>query len=101
MDFKLYDLIWYWEILEAIDNPCIGRWLGVSHQVRSALCYWILTDKGTVLFHTEFHYETIDEAKEPKIPDKVKDYKGTRYGNLRDPKYIYTEYDFEGFIMYD
>ena len=30
-EFELYDLIWYWDNPEAIDNSCIGRWLGVSH----------------------------------------------------------------------
>ena len=43
----------------------------------------------------------IDETKDPNIVNKVKDYTDTPYGNLSDPKYIYTEYEFEGFIMYD
>ena len=44
---------------------------------------------------------TIDETKDPNIANKVKDYTNTPDGNLSDPKYIYTESDFEGFIIYD
>ena len=32
--FELYYFIWYWDNPEATDNPCIGRWLGVSHRFR-------------------------------------------------------------------
>ena len=39
IDFELYDLIWYWDNLDSIGNPCIGRWLGVYHRVGSALWY--------------------------------------------------------------
>ena len=41
----------------------------------------------------------IDETKEPNIEDKVKDYTYTMYGNLSDSNYIFTESDFEGFIV--
>ena len=37
----------------------------------------------------------IDKTKDPNILDKVNDYKDTLYGNLSDPKYIYTESEFE------
>ena len=38
-DLEFYYIIWYWDNPDAIDNLCIGKWLGVSHQVRSTLCY--------------------------------------------------------------
>ena len=100
-DFELYDLIWYWDKPQAIYNPCIGRWLGVYHRVRSELCYWILIDKGTVLYCMKVQHMTIDEAKDSNISEKVKEYKDTLDGNLRNPKYIYTESDFDGFIMHE
>ena len=37
--FELYDLVWYWDKPEAIYNPFIGKWLGISQQVRSELCH--------------------------------------------------------------
>ena len=91
---ELYDLIWYQDNREEIYNPCIGRWLGVYHQVRSALCYCILTDKGTVLSHTTVQHVTIYDIKDPNIAENFKDYTDTMYGNLSYLKYIYTECDF-------
>ena len=44
---------------------------------------------------------TIDKTKDPNIPEHFKDYTDTLDGNFSDPKYIYTESDFEGFIMDD
>ena len=73
MDFKFYDLIWYWDNQEAIDNPCIGIWLGVYHQFGWVLCYWILTDKYTILYRMTVQLVTIDDTKDPKISDKIKD----------------------------
>ena len=29
-----------------------GRWLGVSHRVGSALCYWVLAQNGYILSRT-------------------------------------------------
>mmetsp|Transcript_15996 Transcript_15996/g.23839 ORF Transcript_15996/g.23839 Transcript_15996/m.23839 type:complete len:1130 (+) Transcript_15996:7540-10929(+) len=100
-DFEFYDLIWYWDNPDAIDNPCIGRWLGVSHRVGSALCYWILTDKGTVLSRTTVQHVTTDEMKDASIADKISMYRNNLDGSLSDPQYISTESDFEGFIMDD
>ena len=40
----------------------IGIWLGVSHRVGRALCYWILTAKGRVISSTTFQNVTKDEA---------------------------------------
>ena len=48
--------------------------------------YWILTDKGTVLYLTEVQHAKIDETKDPIISEKVKDYTDTLYGNLSDTK---------------
>ena len=39
IDFEFYDLCWYWDHPNNWDNPKIGRWLGVSHHVGSAMCY--------------------------------------------------------------
>ena len=56
IEFEFYDLVRYWDNRDDASNDSVGRWLGVSHHVGSALCYWILTknrdiqDNGTT-FH--------------------------------------------------
>ena len=52
LDFEFYDLVWLWDDRENENKPSIGCWLGVSHHVGSALCYYILTDKGEVISRT-------------------------------------------------
>ena len=38
-EFEFYDLVWFWNNQSDDTNPMLGRWLGVSHRVGSALCY--------------------------------------------------------------
>jgi len=33
VDFSFYDWVWYWHSPNSEDNPRLGRWIGVSHQV--------------------------------------------------------------------
>ena len=42
---------------------------------------------------------TIDETKDYNSAEKLEDYKDKLDENVSDQKYIYTESDFEGFIM--
>ena len=52
MEFELYDLVWFWNNQSDDTKPMLGRWIGVSHRVGSALCYCICSDKGKVLSWT-------------------------------------------------
>ena len=100
-DFEFYDLVWYWDSPEAVDNPCIGRWLGVSHRIGSALCYWVLTSKGTVLSRTTVQHVTTDETRDINIAAKISGHKESLDKQLSDPQYISNNEDFKGFIMDD
>ena len=44
LDYKWYDVIWYYDQLEPFPNERrkLARWLGVSHHVGQGLCYAIL-----------------------------------------------------------
>jgi hypothetical protein len=47
IDVSFYDLLWYWGTPHADKNPKkLGWQVGVSHQVDSALCYWIVNSKA-------------------------------------------------------
>jgi len=54
-EFEFHYLVSYWDNRDSEAKENIGRWLGVSHHVGSALCYYILTEKATVLSRTTFH----------------------------------------------
>ena len=43
--FKFYNLCWYWDTQNNNTESRIGRWLGDSNRVGSALCYWFLSEK--------------------------------------------------------
>jgi hypothetical protein len=43
------------------DNKHLGRWIGVSHQVGQAMCFWILTETGRVLSHSSVQALSPDE----------------------------------------
>ena len=61
-DFGYYKMFQYWDKQESEENPRISRWLGMSHRVCSALCYWVLTYKGKVIARTTVQHVTNGEA---------------------------------------
>ena len=48
LDFGFYDWCWYHENA-GLGELKLGRWLGVSHRIGSAMSYWILTDKCEIM----------------------------------------------------
>jgi len=62
--FQWYQLVWY------LDNASfqesrkeLGRWLGVSHRVGQAMCFWILTGNGTVISRSSVQALNPDELR--------------------------------------
>ena len=56
---------WYYNNDKTEGNTCI--WIRVSHRVGSALCYWVLTEKGKIIARTTVQHVTRDEDKSPEI----------------------------------
>ena len=63
VDFDIYDEVWYWDSPHAEENPKPGRWLGVSHRVGSAMCFYVVNRKGEVLSRTTVQHPTAEEMK--------------------------------------
>ena len=74
IDFEFYDLVKYWDDRSDENKSSIGRWLGVSHHVGSALCYWILTNKRTIISRTTVQHLTQDEVTDPDVQQSIRDY---------------------------
>ncbi len=101
LDFEFYDLCWYWDVPNDWDNPKIGRWLGVSHRVGSAMCYWILTHSCEVVSRTTVQHVTKEEVMKPDIIAQIRDYHNQLESKLGDNQYIHNDNDFKAFINED
>ena len=73
-EFEFYDLVVYWDDRENEAKQSIGRWLGPSHHVGSALCYYILTEKATVVSRTSVQHITKEEFETLDMKGRVSDY---------------------------
>ena len=66
LDFGFYDKVWFKE--NAGSSPYEpGRWLGVSSRVGRNMCYWILTQKGTVLSRSTVQRVTYLESQTEEV----------------------------------
>ena len=61
----------YWDDRQNEAKQSIGRWLGPSHNVGSALCYYILTEKATVLSRTPVQHITAEEFETAEMKNRV------------------------------
>ncbi len=55
------------------DKKKLGRWLGVSHRVGQAMCFWILTENVTVISRISVQAVSHDELNTTVIRDKLYD----------------------------
>ena len=101
IDFEFYDLCWYWDTPHDSDNPKIGRWLGVSHRIGSAMCYWILNDSGNVLSRTTVQHVTRDEIANPEIMERIRIYHDQLESVIGNDQYVSTDSEFNQFINED
>ena len=51
-------------------------WLVVSNRVGSALCYWILSEKGKFLSRTTVQHLTAKEPRDTDVQERIRDYHG-------------------------
>ena len=63
LNFVFWDLVWFTSNPE--DGPCLGRWLGLSHRVGSALYYHILKSNGKIESRTTVQHLTRDDLEQP------------------------------------
>lgn len=71
IEFDFYDLVVYWDDRESETKQSIERWLGPSHHMGSALCYYILTEKATVISGTSVQHITKEEFETQEMRVRV------------------------------
>jgi hypothetical protein len=88
LDFEFYDLVWYWHAPDTEENPQLGRWLGVSHRVGSAMCYWVINGNAQVLSRTTVQHVTYLEQQHDDLRKKIDRFDNQLQEKLRDTNYI-------------
>ena len=101
LEFEFYDICWYWDTPNDIDNPKIGRWLGVSHRVGSAMCYWILTSMGTIISRTTVQHITKEETMNDDIMDEIRLFHTELDNNIGQDQYVHNDHEFSSYINED
>jgi len=70
--FQWYQPIWYLDNASFPESrKCMGHWLGVSHRVGQAMCFWIPTENGTVISRSSVQAITADELKTDAIREQL------------------------------
>jgi len=100
-EFEFYDLVLYWDDRDNETRQSIGRWLGPSHHIGSALCYYILTEKATVLSRTSVQHITKEEFETIDMKERVRIYHETLSRNIDLTSEYNNEEDGDDFITDD
>ena len=87
-DFDMYNQIWFWNSPGKEKNPRPGRWLGVSHHIGSALCYWVIDGKGTVYSRTTVQHIMTQDMKSDDIRHKFENLDASLTEWLDDENFI-------------
>ena len=98
LDFGFYDLVWYFvPTNEPTSSPrSLGWWLGVSHCIGSALCYWILTKSGKVLSSTSVQHVTNEEQCEPNLVAQITMFNSLVNAQLDDTNFTSDDHNHSG-----
>ena len=87
LDFEFYDWVWYWDTPGDMDNPKIGKWLGVAHRIGAAMCFYVLTQDGKVLARSTVQHLTKAEALTDATSQRLREFELEINGRLDDRDY--------------
>jgi hypothetical protein len=69
-EFSFYQPVYYYQSSDFPEpRGVLGRWLGVSHRVGQALCYWILTESAEPISRTTVQTIPGDELSSQRVQD--------------------------------
>jgi hypothetical protein len=106
LDFECYDLVWW---LERTEKPNItdytgrlARWLGVSHQVGSNLCYWLIMESGKIIAKTSVEHVTRDDYLQADKKAEIDEFNRRLEESLDDANFVIEgEGEFESMYLDD
>ena len=101
LEFYFCDLVWFCNNHSYDTNPMLGRWLGVSHSVGSALYYWILSEKRKFLSRTTVQNLTSEEPRDYDFQEWIRDYHGYLEDSLGSKDFCTSLDGYENFVNDD
>jgi hypothetical protein len=100
MEFDFYQFIKYRDAKHVDDPIKLGRWLGVAHDMSSALTYWVLKSNGQIIARSTVRPLLPEEWKieqEIQLQKDFDDVIKSRYGDY-DPELLHV-FDNEDMIQ--
>ena len=91
IDFAFFDHVWFWDSSGDEDNPKLGRWLGVSRRVGSAMCYFVIKENGQVESRTSVQHVTAYDMAQPGINEQVERFDAALRERLDDKNHIQSD----------
>ncbi len=101
IEFEFYDLIVYWDDRDGDTKQNIGRGLDPSHHIGSALCYYILTEKATVLSRSFVQHIPIEEFETTEMKARVTAYHETLNRHIDATSEYISEESVDDFVKDD
>ena len=90
LDFNFYDLVLYHPGVHpsiSEENRVLGRWLGVSHQISSDMCYWVMGRDGIPAAKTTIQIVTCDDMLDTNIASQIEQFNEDLQARLDDSNF--------------
>lgn len=72
IQYTFNQTVWYYDPGDYPEQRrLLGKWIGVSHRIGQAMCYWILPESGTPISRTMIQALTQDESKDQGVQLQV------------------------------
>jgi hypothetical protein len=88
-EFRWYDMVWFVDPTDKMENKKLARYLGPSHDVGQAMSSKLLTQKAQEISRTSVIPLSVEDKNNPAIQEKINEYNKllevTRRKNGRNP----------------
>ena len=91
LDFDFYNLVWYFTGVHPSisgNNCLLGIWLGVSHQIGSGMCYWIMKKIGVPIAETTVKYVTKYNILDADKSNQITQFSGALDTNINNSDFL-------------
>ena len=86
----MWDRVWIMDEPDGSSPPKLARWLGVSHRVGSALCYFVIKANGQIESRTTVQHVTKDDLSTPGIKEQIDTFDKSLNEKVNDENLLYS-----------